>query len=410
MMDTRRWLPLAAFTLLLLALPGAGAAARQAPQFKPPDHGFFTALPKHFARLEKFDPARRELTLVLEKDGQTITRQARPDADFIRHGGLGLLAELRPGDRLWVVFDKGASREDLKEVRFLTDEVGLQTIHGHWFTVDGVAAGERTLTVRPPAKTAEAPPQTLKLARDVRVLKGERRGGPDLLAAGDRVRTQSRFEDGEYRVAEILDQAALERDAARQRRRLEEVLAREGVPGEVQAVQTPLREAALLLYRPGSNAARLLRPGDRIRVSAGEKRVSLPVKQIKPWGEKTSVTVELPVGAPELMPGQAIRFFLGRARVEGELPPGLGRATEKNERVEWLLASIYCTCGQGPDTCTGHLYTLAMCEPVRCPMPSMVRGKLEGWIDGGKTDAEILALLLQEQGPLVRQIHLLGNR
>jgi hypothetical protein len=90
----------------------------------------------------------------------------------------------------------------------------------------------------------------------------------------------------------------------------------------------------------------------------------------------------------------------------GDLPPGLGRATATDERIEWILASIYCTCGNSNDVCTGQLYTLSLCSPKGCPMPKFMRGKLAAWMEESKTDAEILKLIETEQGPQCHRMHL----
>src|SRR5207249_5718958 len=45
----------------------------------------------------------------------------------------------------------------------------------------------------------------------------------------------------------------------------------------------------------------------------------------------------------------------------------------RDERVEWFLASIYCTCPVKGDRCTGMFYTLASCNPNGCGMPNAMR-------------------------------------
>ena len=43
---------------------------------------------------------------------------------------------------------------------------------------------------------------------------------------------------------------------------------------------------------------------------------------------------------------------------------------ERAERIEWFLASIYCTCKVTNDICTGDFYTLSSCNPNGCGMPN----------------------------------------
>ncbi len=393
--------------LLLLALSAAPAASRAPtpPRFAPPEHGFFTGLPKLFARLEAHDAATRELTLTLERDGQRITRPARLDMDAFLGGGLGSPGDVRPGTRIWAVFVRGASKEELKSVRFLTAEIGLQTIHGDWFSVDSIDVPAASLTLAQ-EEGGQRVVRTVPLGDEVRVRKGTRSGDARLLKAGDKVRYQTRFEAGEYRVVAVMDGAGLEKESEGQRARLERLITREGVPGEGVGVDEQAGEAWLLLYRPGGDRARRLSPGDSVRLVVGRAQHRLKVRRVQPWGEKTALTLELAGSGLALGSHEPVRVHLPEKPAGGALPPGVGRATEKKERIDWLLASVYCTCPNRPDTCTGHLYTLAMCDRKGCGMPAAVEKLLSGWIDAGRSDGEVLQLLEKEQGPLLRRIHL----
>ena len=90
------------------------------------------------------------------------------------------------------------------------------------------------------------------------------------------------------------------------------------------------------------------------------------------------------------------------------LPPDIDqqRAT-KEERIEWFLASIYCTCKVGGDGCTGHVYTLASCNPNACGKPNQVRKQLAREIDRGLSDREIFEELVRDNGPELLRPHLL---
>src|SRR5688500_6071801 len=90
--------------LAAVALAVAGSVAAQPPPaLGPPDHGFFTRLPKHFARLGSVEPRQREVTVELE-GGATLTRPLRRDADVFAGPDLGRLADLATGQRVWIVF------------------------------------------------------------------------------------------------------------------------------------------------------------------------------------------------------------------------------------------------------------------------------------------------------------------
>ena len=92
---------------------------------------------------------------------------------------------------------------------------------------------------------------------------------------------------------------------------------------------------------------------------------------------------------------------------ESPLPPDLDRPRTKAERIEWFLASIYCTCGVAGDVCTGHFYTLASCNVNGCGMPNAMRKTVGALIDKGMTDKQIFESLVKQKGPELLRPHLL---
>src|SRR5262249_22270441 len=133
-------------------------------------------------------------------------------------------------------------------------------------------------------------------------------------------------------------------------------------------------------------------------------------KTVMPWRERTAI--RLVVGeleSSELKVGQ--RLGLKVAAPSGTVqsspyPPDLGRPRSKDDRVEWFLASIYCTCAIKKDVCTGQFYTLASCNPNGCGMPNYMRDRIGTMIDSGLSDRQIFDELVKECGPLVLRPHL----
>ena len=82
------------------------------------------------------------------------------------------------------------------------------------------------------------------------------------------------------------------------------------------------------------------------------------------------------------------------------------RRASKDERVEWFLASVYCTCGVAEDACTGDFYTLAGCNPNGCGSPNHTRKEIGELIDKGLTDREIFKQLIKDRGPDLLRPHL----
>ena len=92
---------------------------------------------------------------------------------------------------------------------------------------------------------------------------------------------------------------------------------------------------------------------------------------------------------------------------EAALPPDLERPRTREERLEWFLASIYCTCPVKGDRCTGMFYTLAACNPNGCGMPNAMKKNIANKIDKGMTDRQIFEELMRTYGPELTRPHLL---
>jgi hypothetical protein len=185
--------------------------------------------------------------------------------------------------------------------------------------------------------------------------------------------------------------------------------AEEGLPGTVGVAHLFSGEVEVLIDHEGMRWARALRRGDTVHLAA-DPPIKAVVKAAAPWRERTQLRLVVgELAASELKAGMRLHVKVSDpGPVDGaEYPPDIDRARAKDERVEWFLASTYCTCTVKKDTCTGHFYTLASCNPYGCGAPNATRRKLAALIDDGKTDRQIWDALRTERGPLMTRPHLL---
>jgi hypothetical protein len=139
-------------------------------------------------------------------------------------------------------------------------------------------------------------------------------------------------------------------------------------------------------------------------------RVKAVVKDVKPWRERTRVT--LVVNGLDIAPFESgKRTYLkmpppSKEILESDYPPDIGLKRTKEERIDWFLASIYCTCKVANDICTGDFYTLSSCNPNGCGMPNNTRRKIAAMIDKGIDDKQIWDDLRAERGALMTKPHL----
>jgi hypothetical protein len=206
------------------------------------------------------------------------------------------------------------------------------------------------------------------------------------------------------------DIAELEKRRTAQRKWLREQWLKKGLPGVVSFVHVFSGEMDFLVEHEAMRWARNLRTGDKVKLM-DDPPITAVVKSVRPWRERTLLRlVAKSRDLADLKPGRRLDVKVPTPSPEVEadkFPPDMGRARVQEERVEWFLASIYCTCGVKGDVCTGHFYTLASCNPNGCGKPNQMRKRLNKLIEKGLTDRQIMETLLKEEGPGLLQPHLL---
>ena len=200
-------------------------------------------------------------------------------------------------------------------------------------------------------------------------------------------------------------------EAKRQAQRawLRKAWVRDGLPGTVSYAHYH-GEVELLLDHEAMRWGRSLKTGDRVELAAAPP-IKAVVKAVAPLRERTRITLVVNgQDLGEFAAGQRWHLKMPEppAAVDDSLyPPDIDRPRARTERIEWFLASTYCTCGVGKDTCTGHFYTLAACNPNACGMPRQMRATIGAKIDRGLSDRQIFDELLKERGPTLLRPHLL---
>jgi hypothetical protein len=398
----------ARFTLLALGALAAGLTGRAAdPPPKPLNEKvkevagtaeFLRSVPKRFATLQAVDAAARTVTLLCEGDGQPLTLAVAPDAELKVMGWWGRLDQFTPGDRVWAWFKSNRSKKPLA-VTMLADEVSEQDIHGKGLKVKAAADG--TLALQPPAG-----PERKLPAGAAQVVRGQGPGALADLKAGEPVYMQTA--GGRARL--VLDAGAFEARRAGQKAALRERWLREGLPGTVVFLHHFSGEMDYMLDHEAMRWGRALKAGDDVTLNAASP-IKAVVKQVRPWRERTELRLVVHgLDQADLSLGQRVPLKVTPPPSEVEaarLPTDLGRPRSKPERVEWFLASVYCTCGVKGDVCTGHFYSLASCNVNGCGMPNQMRKAVGELIDKGMTDQQIFEELLKKHGPDLLRPHLL---
>jgi uncharacterized protein DUF3179 len=349
---------------------------------------FLRLLPKPFATLKAVDVKARTVTLLM--DGETVAKvwPVEPDAEIKIMGWWGRLEQLKVGDRVWVWL-KLNRKKDPVAVAMLADEPSQQDIHGDVLEVKAIEGlrvtfGAKKKTERTLGWTTGEPPPKI----------GEKLF---VQSAGTQVRwagPADKFE--EMRAA--------------QRNELRKRWESEGLPGTISVQHVFSGELDVLMDHEGMKWTRSLNRGETIHIQA-EPPIKAVVKTVTPWRERTQLRLVVgELAAADMKPGDRVAVTMVQPRndlLASTYPPDIDRPRTTEERIEWFLASIYCTCKVRGDICTGHFYTLASCNPNGCGAPNETRRQVREMIDKGRSDREIWDELLAAKGPLVLKPHLL---
>jgi hypothetical protein len=349
---------------------------------------FLRAVPKRFAALKAVDPTRLSVTLLIE--GETLPKvwPLAPDAEVKVAGWWGRLDQFTLGDRVWVWFQADRNKQAVA-VALLADELSEQDMHGQGVTL--VAKDPGGVTIKP----AKGDNRTLKTTQSL-----------DGLALDKPIYVQSNGDTARL----VLDAAAFEKRRKGQETVLSKRWADEGLPGTATFLHRFSGEMEIMLDHEAMRWGRSLKSGDEVRIDAVPP-IAAVVKEVRPWRERTQVRLVVNgFDQTDLHVGQRVHLKMPPPSegVDGAaLPPDVDRPrTSKDERVEWFLASIYCTCSVSGDGCTGDFYTLASCNPNACGMPKQARKEIGGLIDKGLTDRQIFERLLKDRGPDLVHPHL----
>ncbi len=307
---------------------------------------FLRLLPKPFATLKEIDSTRQTVTLLIDGEKEAKTWPIEPDAEIKVGAWWGRIEQFKPGDRVWAWLKLDRKKQPVSVI-MLADDVSEFDMHG-------------SLAVKKDQQLKFTPEQ-------------------------------------------------IEAKRTEQKAWLRKKWTGEGLLGTLTFHHVFSGELELALDHEAIRWGRSLAAGDTVHIQV-EPAIKGIVKKVVPWRERT--VVRLVVGeleSSELKIGQRLKLKIAPLPDSidaNTYPPDIGRPRSKDERVEWFLASIYCTCGVSKDVCTGHFYTLASCNPNGCGMPNHMRNQLAKLIDKGQTDRQIFDELIKDHGPLLLRPHL----
>ena len=389
---------LARLPLVALALGCSHLAAAPEGNAKPPKPVAGKAdvlkhVPKQFATLVKCDLPARKVTLRIEGEKADSTWPVLPDAELKIHGWWGRLDQFVPGDRVWAWFAIDRDKKP-RAILMMADELSEQDIHGSPLVIKGRVDG--TLTLQ--SEGEEKAPVLRYTIPDEYEGPVETASTLYVQSAGETIRT-------------AVPAGRFEELRERQRTHLRTLWRTSGLPGTVSALHPLGGEMDLLLDHEGLRWGRYLKNGDAVTLRTA-RPIKAVVRSVHPWRERTRLRLVTNSGLDQmdLAVGQRIGLLVPEPPQEvqaSHLPTDLGRREGRQERVDWFLSTIYCSCGIAGDRCTGMFYIQASCNVNACGTPREMARRIGRMIDEGLTDREIFEKLVADRGRDIWQPHLL---
>jgi hypothetical protein len=362
---------------------------------------FLREVPKHFATLVSADPSRHQVTLKIEGQAKEKTWPLTPDAEIKVAGWWGRLGHFTAGDRVWAWFKTNRKGQPVA-IFMLADELSEQDMHGPGLVIDALTPRLTLKPVRGKSRSLQTGKAEI-YRKDLEPQSG--RALPSVFKVGAKVYAQSAGEQ----VRLVYDAKAFDARRNQQKAAVRKEWLARGLPGTVTFLHLS-GEMDFMLDHEAMRWGRSLKPGDQVSLLA-ETPIPAVVKTVRAWRERTQLRlVAKGADLADLIVGQrlGLKMKAPPASVQNaQLPPDLGRLTDKKERVEWFLASIYCTCPVQGNVCTGQFYTLASCNPNACGTPNLFRKAIAEKIDKGLSDKQIFEDLLKDDGPILLRPHLL---
>ena len=347
----------------------------------------------------KKDSANRTVTVFADKDKKEHTLLLTPQTEFYVEGAWGAAGDFKRGQSVYLIATTDEHGE-LMKVHALADDFSIQSM-SRPYEVKEYDKNHGRLVLED-TKGSKGPVRVAVNRRTHFFTHGED------IKTGARVFCNMTRAGGEWTAIEVADEASFEARRNERLKQQRERLGKQGLSGTVIALDGSAHKISVMVRRADSWYARSLKIGDLATVKGKAfEGAGWRVAGIHPDYSRIRVELEFRGSAArEVARGDGVAIFAALPdRVEGQGPPDLDRFRGRQERIDYFLSTVYCSCGMMGDSCAGHWNTLAACKLHGCGMPNLVSRQIGEWIDGGRSDAEILAGLIKANGTNMLRPH-----
>jgi hypothetical protein len=357
----------------------------------------------------KKDPARKTITVFSENDMKEHELLLTPQTEFHVDGAWGAPADFAPGQSVYLIITTNQKKE-LVAVHAIADDISMQAMSRPFVLKEYDKGNGRIVFADEKERKA---PMDLRVNATTRFLTTQQKA----VTSGNLLYCNMSRAGSERVAMEVLDVATFEvrRNSRLQKQRAE--LVTTGLSGTVIGLDQTKHQVTVMVRRADTWYARSLKPNDAVglmetRNAESEARngpsiTSARVTDVHPDYSRVRIRFDFADAAlPEVKPGDEVALFATLPdKIDFDTPPDLGRFTARQDRIDYLLSTIFCPCGMLGTSCAGHWNTLAACKLHGCGMPNLVSKVIGERIDAGQTDATILAELVRKNGRNVLKPH-----
>ena len=350
--------------------------------------------------LLKKDSAAKSLTVFTDHDKREHQLLVTSQTEFHVEGAWGSMADFTPNQSVYLLATTD-EKTNLVSVHAITDDLSLQAMSRPYVLKEYDQREGRMVLVDAEGRRA---PLDLQVNRKTKFLTQQGAA----IKPGSTVYCNVVRQVSESTATELFDAASFD---ARRKKRLERQrneLTKNGLTGTVMEVDGANHRIGVMVRRADAWFARFFKVNSSVRIISQHcERTACTVAAVHPDYSRVRIRLECPVSVfSSIQTGDELALFAKLPdKINFDTPPDLGRFTDRQERIDYLLSTIYCPCGMMGDSCAGHWNTLAACKLHGCGMPNLI-SKLAGeWIGAGKSDEAILAELVQRYGKNVLKLH-----
>ena len=346
------------------------------------------------------DEVGRSITLFTDQDKREHRLSYNSQTEFHVEGAWGSVADFEPHQSVYLLATTD-EKTNLVSVHALADDLSMQAMSRPYVLKEYDKNGGRMVLVDEKERRETV---DLKVSRNTVFLTAQ----GDSVKTGTALYCNMNRAGSDREATTLFDEPAFEERKKRRLQIQQNDLQKKGLSGTVVEMDSSNRRIEVMVRRADTWYARSLRVNDVIRVrSQTSEQTSCTVAGVHPDYSRVRLRLDISdVALASLQYGDELALSTPLPnKITFETPLDLGRFTQRQDRIDYLLSTIYCPCGMMGDSCAGHWNTLAACKLHGCGMPNLITKLVGKWFDAGKSDEAILAELVQRNGKNVLKVH-----